>query len=999
MTTPLLLPAETAPTKYVLREDQEEAVDRIVDELAFADRTQAIMACGTGKTLMAQRASERIVAGNPDSVILVAVPNLVLVDQMLGEWSRQVAPGFSFVALPVNSGARGSAPEEGALDDDEVTDVAMEGVTSDPTVIASFMTDPGRKVIFSTYQSMGHIARALKIVRVFRPGFKVDLIVADEAHRTAGTQRSKGMTSFKLVLDDTKVPASKRLFLTATPRISRLKSTETDTAAASMGNAAVYGDRAITRSLRWAISKKLLAPYRTYVIQVSDADVEEVIARNKDLLVDGTDAEARQIAAAISLAKSAAQNGLGGVVTYHSRIAGAKEFKRILYGVVKALPEGQKPAGKLTINHINGTTPAEERERILATLDSSSRASGDWSVVTNCNCLTEGVNVPSMDAIMFVDPRKSVVNNVQAIGRPLRLDRNNPDKIASIVLPVFVREDQSVAEALEGGAFEGVYEVIKSLRDVDDVLSEIFIESLLRQTGCSSAGTDETPGQSAELAVAPAYAGPLLALTDSAGRLLPGQPEDALIRVAAPASAGTALVVDSPVTARDHWSEWHAALQVRLVEDSADFWERGIAALTVFTAREGHSRVAAGHVENGHPLGVWVSSRRAEYKAGKLAGDRIIRLENFAGWSWNALTGKWAAQYQLLVQFVDREGHSRVTLRQIEDGFALGSWVARQRHAYSSGKLTAEQICLLQHLPGWAWDPARDAWVEVITALRSFREREGHLRIPFGHVENGLKLTPLVANRRTAYSKGAFSAEQILELESVPGWVWDVASSNWAAGIAAVTAFVAREGHARIPNNHKEGQHRTGGWAATRRTEYKEGRLNTEQVQELEAFPGWRWDMLADRWDEGVAAVMAFALREGHALVPRHHFEAGHPTGGWVANKRNDYKEGVLTAEQIRSLEEVPGWVWDVHAFKWQGGMEALRSFAAREGHTDVPRGHEENGYKLGDWIKTRNLQLRSGQLTPERIRNLDSAGAGWRKGHLAPWESAPGVDLTPEAA
>ncbi|MEB8515244.1 helicase associated domain-containing protein, partial [Acidithiobacillus ferriphilus] len=186
--------------------------------------------------------------------------------------------------------------------------------------------------------------------------------------------------------------------------------------------------------------------------------------------------------------------------------------------------------------------------------------------------------------------------------------------------------------------------------------------------------------------------------------------------------------------------------------------------------------------------------------------------------------------------------------------------------------------------------------------LSEFVCREGHARVPTSHIEpDGFRLGNWVGARRKDYRMGRLTPERIAELEAVPGWVWSILEDDWDRGVAALRAFVEREGHAKIPKRHvtQDGL-RLGTWVGSRRVEYLENRLAIERIAELEAVPGWVWSILEDGWDRSVAALHAFVEREGHARVPTSHIEPdGFKLGSWVSDRRKDYRMGRLTPERI----------------------------------------------------------------------------------------------------
>jgi len=341
-------------------------------------------------------------------------------------------------------------------------------------------------------------------------------------------------------------------------------------------------------------------------------------------------------------------------------------------------------------------------------------------------------------------------------------------------------------------------------------------------------------------------------------------------------------------------------------------WEGGFALLKRFVEREGHARVPTYHVEDGFKLGQWVAHRRIDHRRGILEPERQRRLEALPGWTWHAFDERWEVAFARLKQFVQREGHARVPTYHVEDGFKLGQWAQVQRRAHNRGKLHAERQSRLKALLGWTWDPLNARWEEGFALLKRFVERKGHAWVPTYHVEDGFKLGQWVAHRRIDHRRGIFELERQRRLEALPGWTWHAFDERWEVGFARLKQFVEREGHASVPKPHVEDRFKLGTWVEIQRSVHRKGKLDPERQRKLEVLPGWTWDILEARWEEGFVRLRRFVEREGNARVPHCHEEDGLKLGVWVATQRGAYKNGKLAPERQRRLEPLPGWVWGV---------------------------------------------------------------------------------------
>jgi hypothetical protein len=435
-------------------------------------------------------------------------------------------------------------------------------------------------------------------------------------------------------------------------------------------------------------------------------------------------------------------------------------------------------------------------------------------------------------------------------------------------------------------------------------------------------------------------------------------------------------------------------------------YQRGLAVLKQFVDREGHARVRKKYVETFDgkqiELGSWVHARRQGYNNGKLAQDRIDALEALPGWEWDKLEADYQRSLNALKQFVDREGHARVSYAHVEtfDGedIPMVTWVNSRRSDYAKGKLSQDRIDALEALTDWEWDQRQANFRWTLLALTQFVDREGHARVPDGHVETfdgeKIKLGVWVTNRRMQYNNGKLAQDRIDALEALPGWEWDKLEANYQRSLNAVTQFAAREGHALVPSRHVESfdgkQILLGGWVYSRRGEYEKGKLSQDRIDALEALPGWEWNKTEADYQRGLAVLKQFVDREGHARVPSGHVESfdGEKLrlGSWVGRRRMKYAQRELSQDCIDALEALPGWEWNKLEADYQRGLAVLKQFVDREGHARVPSGHVESfdgeEIRLGSRVSVRRRDYAKGKLSQDRIDALEALpGWVWKAG------------------
>lgn len=241
-----------------------------------------------------------------------------------------------------------------------------------------------------------------------------------------------------------------------------------------------------------------------------------------------------------------------------------------------------------------------------------------------------------------------------------------------------------------------------------------------------------------------------------------------------------------------------------------------------------------------------------------------------------------------------------------EGNVALGRWLSLQRRDHRLERLTPEQTRLLEALPGWTWHPIADRFAKGLAAIGSFARREGHTRVPPGHVENGMRLDLWASNRRADRRSGKLSRDQIRALDRIPFWAWSLRDSWFSTGFAHLLRFVKREGHARVPVDHLEGTYALGAFVHHLRT--RRAQMDPARLRRLESLPAWAWNAFDARFERGLRTLRAYARRERHACPPARHVEDGFRLGAWVSHLRSRRRQ--LSNERRRALEAFAGWSW-----------------------------------------------------------------------------------------
>ncbi|MEK8073230.1 DEAD/DEAH box helicase [Rhodococcoides navarretei] len=473
------------------RPHQVEAIDAVFAGFSAGnDRGKLIMACGTGKTFTALKIAERTAAEAGGSArILFAVPSISLLSQTLREWTAQTQLDIRAFAVCSDSKVSRSA------EDYSTVDVAIP-VTTDPDNLAAHMAhrkrSKGLTVVFTTYQSLPTVAAAQELgVDPF------DLVICDEAHRTTGvTVAGADESNFVRVHDAEFLKASRRLYMTATPRIfdDAVKEKAADHSAelSSMDDIDIFGPELHRLSFGDAVERGLLTDYKVIVLTVDEdlvaAPMQKQLAGNfAELQLDDA---SKIVGCWNGLAKRAGRSPDGDgftvgappmkrAVAFAKDIAASKQVAEVFPDVVDAyralLDENENDGEQVdatnrdlvvSARHVDGTFNALRRNEQLSWLKAPV-PEGECRILSNARCLSEGVDVPALDAVLFLHPRNSVVDVVQSVGRVMRL---SPGKdYGYIILPVAVPAGVSPSQALaDNRRFKVVWQVLNALRAHDD---------------------------------------------------------------------------------------------------------------------------------------------------------------------------------------------------------------------------------------------------------------------------------------------------------------------------------------------------------------------------------------------------------------------------------------------------------------------------------------------------------------------------------------------------
>ncbi|WP_097868528.1 DEAD/DEAH box helicase [Streptomyces sp. rh34] len=884
-----------------LRPHQVEAVDAIVRGLSLPVdgtlpvgglRSQVHMATGTGKTITAAMAALKLC---PTGVIGVLVPTLDLLTQTIEAWRR--------------AGHQGPAVAVCSLGADPLLEALGVRCTTNPTQLALWAAS-GPVLVFATYASLtpqgladdqddtpdtaapGVLEQALRGSYGQRMS-PFDLLVVDEAHRSSGSA-SKAWAS---VHDQARIPAQRRLYMTATPRLWEAGPRATDEVdgdasgagdvpqssgealggrlVASMDDVELYGPVLHETGLMESVERGILARFEVDVLEIrdpapltDDASLEERRGR-------------RLAALQAALLKHADETGVRSYMTFHSRTLDAMSFARAMPETAARLHHTDPAAypARVGSEWLSGEHPAPHRRDVLARYADGLDAEGwvcELSFLASCRVLGEGVDIRGkrgVQAVVFADTRSSPVEVVQIIGRALRQEPGD-GKVSRIIVPVFLEPGEDPGDMMASSSYRGLVAVLQGLRAHDDRVIERM-----------ALPTTTARGQiTSVLALDPQEAA---ADKDDEQHQVQdeGQVED----------EGQEDVPDeSPVAGPGDDDQ-----------DNADTDEH----------QDDEEDEGQGDEETGAAPGTGVpllrfSLLRDPESIALFLRTRVLRPDSEV----------WLTGYNALRSWVREHGHAQVpsetTIELGDDGatYGLGSWVTEQRRAFRAGTLKPWRTDLLNEL-GMVWSVGDAAFWKNLTAARAYMAAHGSLACPRGAVMDGVAVGQWVANLRKPGGLGSDPVradERCRALEAIdPDWNpdWPV---EWQRHYAAARTLLAEEqGPADVLPGVTVNGIDVGTWIAKQTDPAVWDTLLPEQSERLTALgltprpaapaPG---KSAAGAFERGIAALTQYAAREGRVVVPRAHVEetphGAVRLGTWISNTRT--RRAKLSDQQREQL-------------------------------------------------------------------------------------------------
>ena len=490
---------------------QQEAIDNALSYFSNHDRGKLIMACGTGKTFTSLRIAEALGTQGTSSSgarrddcelhrlretkVLFLVPSIALLGQTLREWSFDASKPLRPVCICSDSEVSRTHTKDDDTNQMTIEELAFPASTSVEQIKQQYFAlqhdnRKGMLVVFSTYQSIERIAAAQTAIG---DELTFDLIVCDEAHRTTGvTLKGEDESAFVRVHDNSFIRGLKRMYMTATPRLykdaDQKRARENEAYLCSMDDAEIYGDEFYRLGFGEAVDKNLLSDYKVLILNVEPGDVStevQAALSGLDAAVQrevDTDDMAKLIGVINALSKRSRYDNrllreidpqpMHRAVAFCQNIKVSKAITAAFNACAESYYESLTPAEReglvrVEARHVDGSMGAARREEHLGWLKRTRTDGLDCHLLSNVRCLSEGVDVPSLDAVVFLAAKNSQVDVVQSVGRVMR--RVEGKKYGYIIIPIVVPSDVDPEKALDDSkTYAVVWDILNALRAHDD---------------------------------------------------------------------------------------------------------------------------------------------------------------------------------------------------------------------------------------------------------------------------------------------------------------------------------------------------------------------------------------------------------------------------------------------------------------------------------------------------------------------------------------------------
>jgi len=802
--------------KYPLRHQNNTIISGFMHYL-LDDKNRGFleMACGGGKTLTSYWLSQSLC---PNKTI-VFVPSLHLLSQFYVDWVNQsYVEGKSINYILIGSDA-------------DIDEVKYKGngliLTTDPDRIKECIKD--NTVVICTYQSSDKLAEACGKDIIF------DFGIFDECHRTVG-QKNK---QFSRMLRDKHMIIKQRLFMTATPKDYDGDNDDI----VGMNNEAVYGENIYTYNTGQAIADNRLTDYQLLSIVATNKSIRSDIEKNKLVKYKNklVDLEANYLGIILVLLKKFHDGTINHLITYHGTVLRSRKFAKLLVKINKILYNDD-----IFIESVDGSDSMNSRNKIIRDFNGANRG-----IICSARVFNEGVNIPIVDSVCFVDARESVTDIIQCVGRSLRL---YPGKnMAYVIIPVFI---ENFDDDFDKDAFGTVIKVIKSMKNTDERIVEWF----------RSRDNGGVGGNARSVVVMETY-GDISKKIDFD-------------------------VWEKAVGARF----WKIVDQWICIYDKAKNWI------------EKNGRIPSmnsGDLEEKR-LAEWCNTQRRYKKLNYLSNERIELLNQIIGWYWNS-DYLWDSAYEKLIKWIKKYNKMPLIDSANSDEKSMGRWCAKQKRKKINNKLSQYRIDQLEKINIWFWN-FDNLW--NIKYLETVNWINHNNKIPSCYTNNRCEklLGSWCRTQRRKYKKGNLTDDKIDKLNKIVGWFWNL-DNIWDDKCSELEKWIDQNNKMPSITTVDPIEKRLGELCRSLRQSYKNNKLTKKQIKRLGKITGWYWN-LDEIWNVVFAQVQEWFNENGKLPSSTSKKSIERSLGRWCCKQRVDKLHDRLSDSRINKLNTLPTWFW-----------------------------------------------------------------------------------------
>jgi len=689
----------------------------------------------------------------------------------------------------------------------------------------------------------------------------------------------------------------------------------------SMDDQSVFGSIFYKLNFSKAIKKELLTDYRVNIVGVNHQMIK-VWIENRELLKTetGIETDAETLAAHIGLIKTTKEYDLRRVISFHSRVKAAKNFVKDHRSVYEWVPKSERPNGEMISDFVSGEMTTGQRNTKLGRL--KILKNDQRALLSNARCLSEGVDVPSLDGVAFMDPKRSQVDIIQAVGRAIRKSEDKTH--GTILIPVFIEKDEDLNEVFTKSPFRPVWDILNALQSHDDLLTE-ELDQLRFSLG-------KKPGFKIG--------------------------EFKKINIHLPKNVSQNFIDN---------------FKTILIESTTESWMFWYGLLKNYLEENGHCNVKHGHItKNGYKLGSWVISQRQRKRG--LTSKKIELLNKIPGWSWNTNETAWERGLKYLKKYCVENRHSRVPGGfKTSDGFNLGNWAEKTRS--KTKVLNDERIRQLEDIPEWSWDSIYDQiWENNYSLLLEYEKKHGSIfSLAQTEIFKGEKLEIWCNIQRISYKKNNLDEAKIARLEKINGWAWIKRETQWNKGFYHLEKFYQEHGNTRVPEDFETHDgFRLSDWVVTQKQLNE--KIREDRRKKLLSIPDWNWDSRKASWENSFEELKEYYEKNKNLDFNGDFITSnGTKLGQWVTRQRTNYNKNKLSEERLNKLKSIEGWVWDPKEHKWFQMYKAFDEITRKLGHGNLTQDYvTDGGLNLGHWISTQRSWRKQNKLTKDRLGLLN---------------------------